>query len=343
MDDGIPLRGPLFRVQPLAAPELRKDPLVERWVVVSTDRLGRPHELVESATLQSTDPCPFCVGNEHLTRDAVLTVADDRGQWRIRAVPNLFPAVRDIGSFLPQKSGSFLGGTGAGVHEVIVEAPQHERSLANLPAEHIAAVFRAYAKRITMARADRRWLIPLLFKNSGAEAGASLEHVHSQLVFLPFVPPEIDAELRSSRRHWGQTGRCFFCDVMEQERIGPRFVMESSHFFAYVPYAGRFPFELHVLPRAHVSHFDRQPAETSHELGQFVREVLRRLQCGLDEPPYNYVIHTSPLSDPDLKHYHWHLEIIPRLNNIGGFEYGTGCNINTVPPEQAAAFLRAMG
>jgi len=342
MDDGIPFWGSKFRVRPMAMPELRKDPLVERWILVSTDRLGRPQELAEPESMESTDPCPFCAGNEHLTQGAVLTVPDESGRWRIRVVPNLFPAMRDVGAFQPKRQGLHLGGAGTGIHEVIVEAPQHERHFANLPPGHISDVFRAYAARISHVRSDARWRYPVVFKNSGAAAGASLEHVHSQLVLTPHVPPEIEAELRGSQNHFQQTGRCFFCDLIEQERAGPRFVMESSHYFVYMPFAGRFPFELCVLPRSHCSHFDRQPSETWNDLGATLSDVLNGLRTGLEEPPYNYVIHTMPLSEPESAHFHWHVEIIPRLNNIGGFEWGTGCNINTVPPEQAAAFLREM-
>lgn len=342
MTKGIPFWGPRFCVQPLAAPELRKDPLVERWVLVSTDRLGRPHELIEAAALESSDPCPFCVGNEALTHAPLLTVNDDNGNWRIRIIPNLFPAVRDVGDFVPGPAGLNFGGLGTGLHEVIVEAPEHERSLANLATDQVAAAFGAYAERIRRARADSRWQFPVVFKNSGAAAGASLEHVHSQLVFLPQVPAEIEGELRGCQRYWDTTARCFFCALIAQERNSPRFVLESPRFFVFMPYAGRFPFELCVLPKDHHSHFDRQPPETWAELGEVVVDVLRRLKRGLSDPPYNYVIHTSPLSLADVPHYHWHLEVIPRLNNIGGFEWGTGYNINTVPPEQAATFLRQM-
>jgi UDPglucose--hexose-1-phosphate uridylyltransferase len=341
MGDGIEFWGKKFRVQPMAKPELRKDPLVSRWVLVSTDRLGRPQDLSESAALmESSEPCPFCKGNEDRTRDAILTIPDATGNWRIRIVPNLFPAVRDVGAFVVDGDGPCIGGAGAGIHEVIIESPHHETEFANLPPEHIAEIFRAYAERISAARSDSRWHFPVVFKNCGAAAGASLEHVHSQLVLMPLTPPEIAAELWACETYWNETDRCFFCDAIASERDGPRFVLETDEFFVYMPYAGRFPFEMCLLPKQHHSHFDRQPADTWGDLGEAVADTLRRLTSGLDKPPYNYVIHTMPLQEDDAPHYHWHLEIIPRLNNIGGFEWGTGCNINTVPPEQAAAFLR---
>ncbi|MFL5341247.1 MAG: DUF4921 family protein [Gemmataceae bacterium] len=329
MDD-IPFLVPQFRVRRLPAPELRQDPVTGRWTIISTDRLARPQEVRAVAPPTRLETCPFCAGHEVLTPVETYSIRSG-GNWRVRVVPNMYPAL------LP------TGGPAHGRHEVVVECPHHEVSLANLAADHVADVLRVYRDRIVAAKHDPRLVYPFVFKNQGADAGASLEHAHSQLVLLPRVPLIVAEELAGGAAHHATTGRCIYCDLLSDEgRSGERLVLDSPRFIALLAYAGRFPFETWLLPKPHASHFETISDDEAAELGEVLRSVLRKLAVGLGDPPYNFFVHTSPLSEPPLPHYHWHLELLPRVAGVAGFECGTGCAINPVPPEQAAAYLRGV-
>ena len=326
--DEIAFHVPRFRVRRLPAPELRKDPIVERWTIISTDRLGRPQEVHAEMPPTRLETCPFCAGHEHLTPHAIAELRDERG-WRVRVVPNMYPALRPI------------DGAAHGGHEVVIECPQHEPSLANLPADQFVFLLRAYQQRVVAARQDPRLVYPMIFKNAGADAGASLEHAHSQIVLLPRLPTVLCDEIAAGVAHQAATGRCIFCDLMENERkVGERIILESGRFVALAAYAGRFPLETWILPKAHASHFESISNEEIDDLANLFRQLLRKLTAGLDDPPYNYFIHTGPLTESAMPHFHWHLELLPRITGIAGFEIGAGFAINPVPPEQAAAYLR---
>jgi UDPglucose--hexose-1-phosphate uridylyltransferase len=341
VQDDIPFHVSSFRVRPLPAPELRKDPLVDRWVIVSTDRLSRALELHAATTVTPLETCPFCAGNEHLTLAALLELPAGREPWQVRVVPNLYPAVRSDLAAQAWSDDWHEGCRAIGRQEVVIECPQHETSLANLPADQAAEVLRAYRERLRAAQEDPRLAYAMVFKNSGADAGASLEHAHSQLLVLPQVPRTVQEELDRAKRNFDATGRCFFCDWwrLEQE-AGVRHLLDSSRFSVFLPYAGRFPCEMCILPKEHQSRFEEIGDEACQELGEVLWAALRKLQIGLNDPPYNYLLHTAPLRSELLPHYHWHLEVLPRVTGVAGFEWGTGCFINPVPPEQAAAYLR---
>jgi len=321
-----------FRVRPLPFPELRKDPVVDRWVIVSTERGGRPIEKTPSLPSQSSW-CPFCEGQEHDTPGELLAFrspgspADGPGWW-VRVVPNRFPAVR------------LTSPSAFGAHEVFIECPRHERDLARLPVGSVCEVFESYRQRLAFWRADGRLAYGQLFKNVGAPAGASLEHSHAQLIVLPMVPSDVRAELDAAKQHHIETRRCVFCDLMRSERESERFVARSEHFTAFAPYASRFAWEVWVFPDRHDPHFDAITPAERDDLAGLVRLLLRRLGDALPQPDYNLVLHTAPFSHSPHEPYHWHLEILPRTTQAAGFEWGTGFAINPVPPEQAAMFYR---
>ncbi len=331
-----------FRIKPLPASELRKDPIIDRWVAISTRRLGRPQEVVESVPATRLEACPFCAGNEHLTPEPTLALPS-RLDWQVRIVPNTFPAVGGKGSFSPAADGLMIGGPATGLHEVVIECPMHQANLARLSAEHVALVFRALAERFRQVRRDRPEVYPFWFTNHGAASGASLEHAHSQLLGLPVMPELVRQEIDGASRHWKSDRRCIYCDLIDQEREARiRVVFETGRFIAIAPYASRFPCEMLLLPVEHESHFAGVSDDDIAELGTAYHRALDLLDLGLDDPPFNAFIHTSPFDAPESPHYHWHLEILPRLTGIAGFECGTSMNINPVPPEQAAAYLRSV-
>ena len=342
MTAGLYFHVPSFRIEPLPRPELRRDPITERWVIISTDRLGRPNEIVADNETQSPANCPFCAGNERLTPPPTY-VEPPTGPWRVRVVPNTFPAVRGDGTFAPPTTGWEIAGAASGVHEILVPCGQHERSMACLPVEHFAATLRAFRERMRVISRQRPELYTQVFSNYKAAAGASMEHAHSHLIALPIVPETVRRELAASEQYFRQNRRCIFCDLIERERReGKRIVFETERFVVLAPFASRFPCETWLLPRKHGSHFERLMDDDLTELAEVFRRVLRQLYVGLADPPCNFLIHTAPAASPDLAEYHWHIETFPRLTGIAGFECGTGMNINPVPPEQAAPYLRGI-
>ena len=330
-------------------PELRKDPITGRWVIISTDRARRPTDFVrERAAFPASRICPFCPGMETKTPPEILAYRES-GQpnspgWLLRVVANKFPALRVEGDLNKQGEGLYDRMNGVGAHEVIVETPEHNTSLSQMSEKQVADVFFAFRDRMIDLRRDVRLRYVIAFKNHGAAAGATFEHPHSQLIALPVVPKRVQEELEGARRYYSFRERCIYCDILQQELQGrERIVFESDHFIVIAPFASRFPFESWIVPRRHNAHFEVAEPAVIQNLGWVARTVLRKIDKALEQPPYNFMLHTAPLQEGPLDHYHWHLEVIPKLTKVAGFEWGTGFYINPTPPEEAAQFLRDIG
>lgn len=325
---------------------MRRDPITGQWVIIAPDRARRPGAFIrEPIPEQESRSCPFCPGHEAETPPEVLSYRDSGAAnepgWWMRAVPNKFPALRVEGEVDAGAVGLFDRMNGIGAHEVLIETPDHHASLASLSEERLAHVFFAYRDRILDLRRDRRIRYIQIFKNHGPQAGASISHPHSQLLALPSVPPAIREELAGARQHYAQRERCVFCDLIRQEHEAQqRVVLTTDHFLAATPYASRFPFEVWVLPRRHGSHFEHTDDPRIRNLGWVMRTLLRRLNQVLETPSYNFVLHSAPVQDLELPEYHWHLEILPRLTRMAGFELVAGVHVNPTLPEEAAQFLR---
>lgn len=329
-------------------PELRKDPVVGRWVIMATERSKRPSDFNKNPEARRGGPCVFCYGMEHQTPPEVLSYRDhgsapNEPGWRVRAVPNKFPALRIEGQTGRRGMGMYDMMNGIGAHEVIIESPDHDRAMADLEPHQIEEVLWAYRDRVLDLARDERFRYVLIFKNHGAEAGASLEHPHSQLIALPIIPLSVQQELRGSSDYYQLKERCIFCDVVSQEsQDRRRVVFENDHFVITCPFAARFPFELLMVPKVHSSHFEFATASEYRGLAQALKAALGALKVALADPPFNYIIHSAPIHDVASKHFHWHLELTPALTKVAGFEVGTGFYINPVPPEDAATHLRAI-
>ncbi len=332
-------------------PELRKDPIIGRWVIISTDRAKRPTDFVREGFQNKGGFCPFCTGNESKTPPEVLAYRPsangnpapkrDTAGWTLRVVPNKFPALGIEGSMNRQAEGMFDKMNGVGAHEVIIETADHGLSLEHLPERKIEEVFWAFRDRILDLKQDRRFKYILIFKNHGEAAGASLEHSHSQLIALPIVPKQVVEELEGAKQYYIYKERCVFCDIIRQEiDAGVRVVSENQDFVTIAPYAPRFPFETWILPKRHESAFENSSSAMFENLAKALKSLLTKADLVLDTPSYNLVLHTSPLQDPSLEHYHWHIEFMPKLTKTAGFEWGTGFYINPTPPEEAAKYLR---
>src|SRR6266849_3663734 len=285
-------------------PELRKDPVTGRWVIISTDRQKRPNDFrFERAASIGREHCPFCPGHESFTPREVFayrqngTAANAPG-WDVRVVPNKFPALQVEGTLDREGEGMFDRMNGIGAHEVIIETPDHDRSLAAMSEAEVERVLWAYRERILDLKQDRRLCYILVFKNHGAAAGATLEHTHSQLIALPIVPDLVREEMDGARRHFEVKERCVFCDIIHQElHDGRRVIQENADVVALAPYAPRFAFETWLLPKRHGARFEAAERHEYEGLARLLKAVLQRLNRALDTPPFNLVLHTSPFSE----------------------------------------------
>jgi UDPglucose--hexose-1-phosphate uridylyltransferase len=329
-------------------PELRKDPILGRWVIISTERGKRPNDFAGQPVKRRQGFCPFCPGNEDKTPPEVLAFRDNGSLpntqgWKVRVVPNKFPALQIEGTLNRRGEGLYDKMNGIGAHEVFIETTDHDQDMAEMSVDHIESVLYAYRERMLDLKKDGRFRYILLFKNHGEEAGASLEHSHTQLIATPIVPKRVMEELDGARKYFDLKERCIFCDMVDQElQQGTRLVSENASFVSFEFFASRFPFETWVLPREHRTAFENMPVESLRSLAEVLKDTLLRLKTALNAPPYNFLFHTGPLHEPHLDHFHWHIEILPKLTKVAGFEWGSGFYINPTPPEDAAAYLRQM-
>ncbi len=327
-------------------PELRKDPIHGRWVIIATERGRRPSDFAVEPQRTMGGFCPLCEGNEDKTPPEVLafrsngTPPNSPG-WSLRVVPNKFPALRIEGELNREGEGIYDKMNGVGAHEVVVETPLHQETLATLPVKAVENVLWAYRDRIVDLRRDPRLRYVLVFKNHGVAAGASLEHSHSQLIALPIVPRRVSEEIEGCRNYYQFKERCVFCDILRQElKQKARVISENKTFVSIAPFASRFPFETWVLPKTHHSHFENMQPFEYEQAAQILSDTLQRMNRVLENPPYNFILHTSSFTETEKEYYHWHFEIIPKLTKVAGFEWGSGFYINPTPPEQAADYLR---
>jgi UDPglucose--hexose-1-phosphate uridylyltransferase len=316
--------------------DLRKDELFDRCVLIAENRGDRPNEFrgdVATSAGATSSPhaaCPFCAGSEHETPPPVYEKLDPLGNWQVRVVPNKYPAI------VPDAPGA-----SAGVHEVVIESPRHIYHSSQLTVAELADVLDAYRQRLQHWRGDGRFRYGVVFKNVGAAAGASLAHLHSQLMALHDVPPAIERELDQLERHQQSTGHCGVCARIREETDGrQRTVFDDDHFAVYCPWASLQPYETWIVPRAHRGAFeDKDDEPTDDRLARVLHSMLARIERVLPGAGYNVVIHTAAWDRP-ANGFHWRLEIRPRLTTLAGLELGTGVYINQVSPERAARRLR---
>ena len=327
-------------------PELRRDPIHGRWVIISTERGRRPSDFVMEERRPIGGFCPLCEGNEDKTPPEIIAFRDNGTSpntpgWTLRVVSNKFPALRIEGELNREGEGIYDKMNGLGAHEVVIETPRHYETLTTLPLKAVENVLWAYRERMTDLKRDQRLRYVLVFKNHGVSAGASLEHSHSQIIALPIVPKRVSEEIEGSKKYFQYKERCVFCDIIRQElQQKNRLIIENQAFLSIAPFASRFPFETWILPKTHYPSFEHMESPLYGQAAQILSETLHRLHQVLNDPPYNYILHTSSFSELDNDHYHWHFEIMPKLTKVAGFEWGTGFYINPTPPEEAAQYLR---
>lgn len=325
-------------------PELRKDPVVNRWVLISTDRDQRPTDFIASKQEENRSVSPFLPGNEAMTPPEILSLPRDRSPespWTLRVVPNKYPAITNDGALQKISDGMFTTLQGLGSHEVIIETPEDNLQTAELSDSDIFNLMQTYAERICAHKANSGIEYVQIFKNQGPSAGATLKHAHSQLLALPQVPQIVKDEISGAATYFNQHGGCVYCDMIQQEKkSNTRIIFENERFLVITPYASRFSHETWILPKEHESHFETLSQQDTRYCAEALKTALKKIDGALNKPDFNYVLHTSPIQGTSLEHYHWHWEILPRVTGIAGFELGSGIHINPTRPEDAAEQMK---
>jgi len=325
--------------------ELRRDPIHQRWVVITGQKWEGLAQRLERPRGASEERCPFCPGQEGLTPPEVFALRNpdsrpNEAGWTVRVVPNKFPFLRIEEELVRTGEGVYDKVAGTGAHEIVIESPSHEQDWDALGPAEIVKVLQAYRERSESLRRDVRFRSIIITRNYGPGL-AFLPHPHSHIVALPVVPRRIEEELRNTREYHQRKERCVLCDMIREEmRDGRRLVGESGSFVAYVPYAARYPLELWFLPKGHAHDFAATADEGLLELAELLHGTIRRLHTLLPGPAYSLVLHSSPFGSHAEALYHWHIEMRVRLPLAEGFEWGTGFFVNPIAPEEAARLLR---
>lgn len=338
-------------------PELRRDPIIGRWVIIATERAKRPDAFgnPSSSETNQAQECPFCEGQEEMTPPEIFALREKGSQkdapgWSVRVVPSIAPLLRVEGELGRKGWGIYDIMNPIGAHEIIIETPQHLTHFGQLSLSQIENVIKVYVERSLDLSNDPRIKYVMLYKNYGREAGGGhLLHTKSFLIATPVTPKRVKEELAGAKFYFEYKDRCIFCDIIRQEKeVGERMIEENQAFLAIAPFASRFPFETWILPKRHECDFDKiRPEEISH-LASILKDIMNLFEVNLQDPPFNFIIHTAPFRknrNPNYwktieEDFHWHIEIMPRLTRVAGFEWGSGFFINPLPPEEAAKFIR---
>lgn len=326
--------------------ELRRDPIGGRWVIVDTDHPSGPQDYEIEPSVWRPGVCPFCYGHEKMTPPEIEVVRDpatapNTPGWQVRVVPNKFPVLQIEGDLDRRGIGMYDMSNGVGAHEILIETPYHSKDIPDLLHSEIEMMLAMYCRRATDLAGDTRFKYIMLFKNQGAPAGASLAHPHTQIVALPMVPKSVMEEIRGARHYYEYRERCIFCDMIRQEiQEKERIILENRQFISFCPLVSRFPFEIWIIPRKHAECFCRASQDDIPALASILKDTVTKLKKIFPEISYNYIIHTSPVNGDGVEGYHWHIEFMPKLTRVAGFEWGSGFYVVATPPELAARYLR---
>ncbi len=330
--------------------ELRRDPIVGRWVIVDTENLHKPEDFeYEQYIPKGGETCPFCCGNESMTPSEIEcfrsqgTFSNTPG-WQVRVVANKFPALQIEGELDRRGLGIYDMLNGVGAHEILIESPYHYKDLPELLNCEIEDIITMSCRRANDLARDSRFKYIMIFRNYGYAAGASLEHPHTQIVALPMVPKNVAEEIKGSQDYFEYRERCIFCDILRQElQDKERVILENKHFVSLCPFVSRFPFEIWIVPKRHSGYYSRISPEEIPSLASILKETIAMVKKVFVNLSYNYIIHSSPVNDvSSVEYYHWHIEFMPKLMRVAGFEWGTGFYIDPVPPELAAKILKGV-
>jgi len=324
-------------------PELRKDPVLGRWVIVSTERVRRPADFAVARSPRRPGPCPLCPGREAATPPALLELPPDAGTvgWSVRVVPNKFPALRIEGDLGRRGQGLYDLMNGVGAHEVVVESPDHDDDLGTMSVAAIDRMLGAVQTRMLDLQRDTRFRSILYVRTRGLPAGPHLDHPHGQLLATPVVPLLLATELLHARTYHDYRERCLFCDIVRQEVAErERVVVASPHAIAFAPFASARPFAVWIMPRRHAARFPGVlPAERA-EIAAALRTVVQKLDALLGPLPLTIELHGAPVGEDESPSFHWHLELVPTTSPVGEVVPSPEFPLNPLPPEDAARLLR---
>ena len=338
-------------------PELRQNPISKDWVIIAPERRKRPNqfrhhtvqEKIPEPDKEEKDKCPFCPGNEEICGKAVLAYyeepeKDAQSQWTLRVVQNKFPALAEgeKTSRITEGDGNFfIKMNGVGYHEVVIEHPEHFQTIATMPCQSVERILSSYIERYQTLIKKPNVELLTIFRNNGPGAGTSLRHPHSQIIASPIIPIHIRHVVEEAVRYFDTMGRCIYCTMIEQEKmLGKRIISETEHFVAFAPFFSRSPFETWILPKKHRASFGKISPNEKKDLARILIDILQRLYHGLDNPDYNYMIHSAPYQEDPADYYHWHIQILPKLYKVAGFELGSGIYLNSANPEENAKYLK---
>jgi len=323
--------------------ELRRDPILRRWVIMAPERAAdvvarRP----DPPLPDRSTPCPFCPGNETLNPEEIAVACDGNG-WVVRVTPDKRPLLRIEGDPDRRAAGMFDVMNAIGAHELVADTSEHERSWADFSPAHMARLLAVYRERTLDLRGDRRFRHVFVVKNHGA-VWSNYVHAHSHVIATPFTPKRLEEELAGAREYHRMRERCVFCDQLAEElRVGRRIVARNGRFLAFAPFASEYPYETWIMPLEHAAEFGTVADAALEPLAEIMVETLARLRAALGDPPYSVALHAGPLAGDHPAEFHWHWELVPHLGHQLGMEWATGIYSNPVPPEDAARQLLAAG
>ena len=322
------MANPKLKTQPI---ELRKDYILDRYVLISKGRAARPVQFTGQKKASSVNKdCFFCSGNESKTPKEIGRV-EEKNSWKIRWFPNLFPFVSFKNNAKKESKKYYSSVPGLGEHEVIVDSNDHSKQLHDLDVEHLTELLKVISLRIKDLSKLKNVKYVSVFKNSGKDAGASLEHSHHQLATLNMIPPNVDEEIKASVK--GK--KCLYCDIIKKEAKSKRKVNDTKNFVTFCPYAPRFKYEAWIFPKKHLKDMNELDDSGLKELATHMHKILLKLRS--IGAAYNIVYHYAPKG----KNLHFHVEILPRIAKWAGFEHSTGVVVNSMPPEMAAKYYRS--
>lgn len=322
-------------------PELRRDPILRRWVIIAPERASEVAARRSAPRPETPDgPCPFCPGNEALNPREIAAERDSSA-WSVRVTPDKRPLLRVEGELARRGAGMFDVMNAIGAHELVSDTPEHTHAWADFAPAQMIRLLMMYRARVRDLARDRRFRHALVLKNHGA-AWSHYAHAHSHVLATPFVPKRLEEELAGARDYYRMRERCAFCDqVTEELRATARLVGRNAHCVAFAPFASEYAYETWITPVQHGADFASVPDDALAALAGLLVDVLARLRAALADPPYSVVLHAGALDGGDQTEFHWHWEIVPHLGGELGMEWATGILSNPVPPEEAAAALRA--
>jgi UDPglucose--hexose-1-phosphate uridylyltransferase len=329
--------------------ELRRDPIVGRWIIVDTEHPSKPEDFEHEPHTWRGGTCPFCYGNESLTPPEIDSIRDPHTRpntpgWQVRVVSNKFPALQIEGELDRRGMGIYDMSNGVGAHEVLIDSPYHHKDIPDLLNEEIENIISMLCRRAIDLIKDKRFKYIMVFKNYGPAAGASLEHPHTQIIALPMVPKNVLEEIKGSQDYFEYRERCIFCDMLRQEaQDKERIILENKYFIAFCPFVSRFPFEIWIIPKRHNGYFCHMPHEEIPALATILKDTVSKVKNIFASPAYNFIIHSSPVNGDigtGIDYYHWHIEFMPKLTRVAGFEWGSGFYVIPTSPELAAKYLR---